>query len=451
MPLLSLWAISAGFAYYLAVGFANEAYDLHLANSADSVAARLRSDGSKILVDLPPAAQAILRHNNRDKFYYQIARKDGSRISGDAVLPEPSRHLESLQPMLRYAQVNGHEVRMARIRVDLPNYPDQTVLVQVAETLNSRRQLAGQILLSILIPQTILIALGAIAVWFGVSKGLSPLKSLEQALAARSQSDLTPIAASDAPTEVRPLVNAINGLLARLAEDIESQKRFVANAAHQFRTPLAALKTYIYYAKKLPADLKMKDVLNKIDTGTERMSHLSTKLLALAKAEPANCSSDRYERIDLNLIASEITAEFVPEATKRDLELNFSGSESPALVIGDPHNLAELTANLVENSVLHSAPGAKVSVAVTNGPSIRLSVQDNGPGIPVEERSRVFERFYRVLGTEASGSGLGLSIVKEIADSHKAVVAIDDGPNGVGTVVSVLFSSKEPGSARRHS
>jgi two-component system, OmpR family, sensor histidine kinase TctE len=441
VPLCLLWFISALVAFYLAVGFANSAYDHGLANSADSVAARLRSDGERILVDLPPAAQAILRHNDKDKFYFQILRKDGTRISGDSILPLPVSRLDAEQPIFRYAKLDGREIRMARIRVDVPKYPDEIVLVQVAETLNSRRELAHQILLSIVIPQMILIVLGALAVWRGVARGLAPLKRLEQALSVRSQLDLTPVASNNVPSEVRPLVNEINSLLGKLAEDIESQKRFVANAAHQFRTPLAALKTYIYYAKRLPSDKQMNEILDKIDSGMERMSHLSNKLLALAKTEPAN-RADRNQNVDLNYLVSEVTAALVPEATKKNVQLAFVGSDRPAIVYGDAHNLSELAGNLIENAVFYTDIGGEVAVSVSNGDEVRLVVHDNGRGIPERERDRVFERFYRLLGTDVPGSGLGLAIVKEIAAAHNAEVSIDTGTSGKGTVVTVVFASK---------
>ncbi|HEY9787678.1 MAG TPA: sensor histidine kinase N-terminal domain-containing protein, partial [Candidatus Obscuribacterales bacterium] len=361
VPLCVLWLISAAVAYYLAAGFANRAYDRLLINSADSVAARLKSDGDNIIVDLPPAAQAILRHNDRDKFYYQILRKDGTRIAGDAVLPGPIKRLATVQPVLRNAMLNGSEIRIARIRVDVPNYREQTVLVQVAETLTSRQQLAQQILLSIMLPQLLLIIFGATAVWRGVARGLAPLSTLEAALAARSQFDLTHVRESNVPQEVKPLVMSINNLLSRLADDIESQKRFVANAAHQFRTPLAALTTYIYCAKRLPADKQMNEVLDKIDAATSRMSHLANKLLALAKAEPAN-RSERYESVDLNYIVAEVTAGLVPQAASKNMELVFVGSDSPAIIQGDPQNLTELAANIIENAVLYTQYGGHVAV-----------------------------------------------------------------------------------------
>jgi two-component system sensor histidine kinase TctE len=437
-PLLVLGVVTATIAYFLAVGFANDAYDRELINSADSVAARLKSNGSKILVDLPPAAQAILRHNNRDKFYYQVIGHDGQRISGDAVLPGPFPNLDSERPIMRYAILNGEDVRVARLRVDMTNYVGGFVLVQVAETLHSRHQLAQQILLSIMVPQVILVLLGAFAVSRGVTKGLTPLERLAGVISSRSQYDLTLVSEAEAPNEVRPLIVAINELLLRLSGDIESQRRFVANAAHQFRTPLAALKTYIYCAKRLPSDKEMNTTLDKIDESTERMTHLSNKLLALAKAEPAN-RTEEFSHVDLNYIAADVTAGLVAEAAIMRQNLSFIGSDSPAIVYGDPHNLGELMANLIENAVFYSPVGAQIAVQIKTNERVTLLVQDNGPGIAKDERPRVFERFYRVLGTERTGSGLGLAIVREIALAHDAEVTISEGPCGKGTTIEVSF------------
>lgn len=441
IPLCLLWLITTTVAYFLAVNFANEAYDRQLLNSADSVVARLRSNGKTVWADLPAAAQAVLRYKNSDKFYYQITRQDGTRISGDK-LPEPLRNLHSRKPIFRYFKVDSHELRAVRIRVDVPNYTEQTVLVQAAETLNSRQQLATQIMLSIMIPQVILIILSGLAVWIGVTKGLLPLKTLEQDLNNRSSLDLTAIPETRVPAEVLPLVTAINDLIERLKKDIEMQQRFVANAAHQLRTPLAGLKTYIYAAKRLPSDQRMNAVLDQIDAGTDRMTRLANQLLALAKAEPTN-KSTRFERIDLNLIVSTVTADFVSEALVKNLELTFVGSESPALINGNTSDLTEITTNLLENAILYSQEGGHILVRVSNGAQVILSVQDDGPGIPPQERSRVFERFYRILGSEAPGSGLGLAIVKEVAVAHNADVSVGSGPTGKGTTVSLSFPTAQ--------
>lgn len=438
VPLCGIWLLSACGAYFLAEHFANITFERELLNSADSVIARLRSDPVKIWVDLPPAAQAILRHNNRDKIYYQVTKPDGTRLSGDAVLPSPRRPFDSPLPFFRYAKLNGEDIRIVRVRVKLPRNDDQIVLVQVAQTLNALREMTQQILLSIVIPQTFMIVLGALCVSFGVKRGLVPLLKIEKALSARSHFDLTPVESNEAPTEIKPLINAINILLDKLRQDIDQQQRFVANAAHQFRTPLAGLKTYIYAAKRLPADQKMMKMLEKIEAGLNRMTHLSNKLLVLAKADPQK-GTDNFKIIDLNFIASEMTADFVSEAVPKKMELSFVGSGKPAMIHGELSDLAELTSNLIENAVIYTQEGGNVTVRVSNGDAIRLTVQDDGPGIPLEERHKVFERFYRVLGTDIPGSGLGLPIVKEIAAAHHATVEIKESPSGKGTSVIVTF------------
>lgn len=439
LPLCTLWLATTAFAYFLAQGFANEAYDRQLLNAADSVAARLRSNGKKVWADLPPAAQAILRYKNIDKFYYQITRLNGSRISGD-ILPEPLSNLDSKKPLFRYFTVNSQKLRAVRIRVDVPNFDEGTVLVQAAETLHTRNKLGTQILLSIVAPQIVLILSSALAVWIGVARGLLPLKSLEAALSKRSRIDLTPVPEASVPQEVLPLVRAINDLLARLRKDIEMQQRFVANAAHQLRTPLAGLKTYIYAAKRLPAEMRMNALLDQIDAGTDRMARLANQLLSLAKAEPSN-KSTHYENIDLNLLVSSITADFVSEALLKGIDLCFIGSESPAIVHGSASDLTELTSNLIENAIIYSHEGGHVSVRIINEDKVSLLVQDDGPGIPSDEREKVFERFYRILGSDAPGSGLGLSIVKEIATTHNADVLLSTGSSDNGTLMTVSFPS----------
>ena len=438
-PLIAICVVTACLGYFLASSYANDTFDRELLNTADSVIARLRLDPIRVWVDMPPAAQAILRHNYRDKVYFQVLKRDGTRISGDAILPKPIGHLDATGPRFRNVKLNGEAMRMVRVKVDVPNVSDQSLLVQVAMTLNSRHQMTQHILLSIVVPQMILIMLGAFCVSFGVTRGLCPLRALEGDLAKRSPLDLTPITAQETPIEVRPLVDSINDLLTRLRDDIEHQRRFVANAAHQFRTPLAGLKTYIYAAKRLPSEEKMQSALERIEAGTDRMTHLANKLLVLAKAEPTGGGEDHYGKVDLNFVVSETTAEFAVEASPKNVELCFIGSDKPAVIYGEESDLGELVSNLIENAVLYTQPGGNVTVRVSNGDAVRLTVQDNGPGIPAEERERVFERFYRVLGTDTPGSGLGLPIVKEIATAHHAKVEIESGVLGIGTCVTVTF------------
>ncbi|MFA6210846.1 MAG: sensor histidine kinase N-terminal domain-containing protein [Candidatus Obscuribacterales bacterium] len=438
IPLCMLWLVSTIIAYYLAAGFADDAYDQQLLNSASSVAAQIESDGKDIIVDLPPAAQAIVRHSTQDKIYYQILDHRGQRISGDAIIPGPVNFLQTKPIAFRYASMNGQPVRIVRLRVNISFLPDKIAHIQVAETLHNRHHFTNKILLSIAFPQLLLILSGAIAIAIGVTRGLAPLNKLEIALASRSRLDLTPLEEETAPKEVQPLLRALNDLFSRLRDDIEAQQRFVANAAHQFRTPLAGLKTYVFAASQLPADQKMTEMLTHIDTGVERLSGLARKLLILAKSDPSN-QTHSYEITDLNSVATEIVEEFQIEALSRNICLKLTLAESPALILGDFSDLTELIANLVENAILYTPASGSVSVLIEANQQVTLIVEDNGPGIAEEHREKVFERFYRILGNCPSGSGLGLPIVKEIATAHGAIISLGIGQNERGTKISVIF------------
>lgn len=441
VPLSSLCVLCTAVAYLLASSFATGAYDKNLINTADSVAARIKSGpNGKFVVDLPPAALAVLRHTHSDdKLYYQVLTPNLDWLAGDP-LPTTRTQLDSNIPQLRYVKFNGDILRLARIRIPLPYPPHEIVLVQAAETLKGRTDLTHQILISILIPQLLLLIFGAIAVSFGVRKGLVPLAGLTSAVMDRSPVDLRPLDQTIAPVEAQPLAIAINDLLERLREDLETQRRFVANAAHQLRTPLAGIKTYVEIMQRAQGQSEStRNLLAQLDRGIDRMSHLVTRLLALAKAEPHAIFN--FCPVDLNTIASEATSDLINQALERHIELEFEPASERAMIDGDAANLKELVANLVENAILYSASGGRVCVSVTRDDGIALVVEDDGPGIPVEERERVFERFYRVLGSDVEGSGLGLAIVKEIATAHEATATLETGAGGKGTKAIVRFRS----------
>jgi two-component system sensor histidine kinase TctE len=272
---------------------------------------------------------------------------------------------------------------------------------------------------------------------------LRPLKEVERAVAARSPADLRELPADSAPREVQPLVIAINELLLRLQEDRAAQKRFVANAAHQLRTPLAGLKTQTDLASRYNDPDELHQSLANIRTSADRAARLVQQLLSLARVEPAVYAPPKHQQVNLNGIVREVTSELVPQALAKNIDLGFEGFEQPCLIMGDRENLYEMTVNLVENAILYTQSGGKVTVRLENLQQPRLVVDDNGPGIPAEERERVFERFYRTLGTSVSGSGLGLSIVQEIAEIHDAVVRLTSGPDGTGTSAIVQFPKIE--------
>jgi two-component system, OmpR family, sensor histidine kinase TctE len=305
--------------------------------------------------------------------------------------------------------------------------------------LQGREDLINHVLLGVVLPQLLLIILAAMAVWFGVARGLRPLRGLQDAVSSRSPSDLRPLVADAAPREVKPLVSAINDLLGRLREDRDAQKRFVANAAHQLRTPLAGLKTQTELAERNLGPEELRHTLRHIRTSVDRATRLVHQLLSLARVEPSAFKTNRLEPVDINCIARDATTELVPQALSKHIDLGFEGLPYPCVLMGDARALFELASNLIENAILYTQPGGKVTVLVESPERPRLLVEDNGPGIPEAEQELVFERFYRALGTSVDGSGLGLAIVREIAETHGASVRLSSRPDGTGTAASVQF------------
>jgi two-component system sensor histidine kinase TctE len=315
------------------------------------------------------------------------------------------------------------------------------VHILVAERVTVRDVFAREIILRMVLPQGMLILLAGLAVWYGVGRGLAPLSTLRKEIESRSHRDLSALPEEQAPQEVRPLIHAMNGLLARLGSAIEAQQRFIADAAHQLRTPIAGLKTQTELALRQtqPGDVQV--TLRQLQTATEQSTRLINQLLSLARAEPGARHEHAIERLDLARLARDTTTEWVPRALARKIDLGYDSGDNPAWVVGDSFLLGELLRNLLDNAIRFTQEGGQVTVRVAGrADAVVLSVEDNGPGIPDPERERVFERFYRVLGTGvAEGCGLGLAIVREIALSHHADVALATGAGGQGTVLRVTF------------
>jgi two-component system, OmpR family, sensor histidine kinase TctE len=438
--LFSLWIITTVLSLWLVSRFSADLFDRDLINSADSVVGRLRVKQEKVVVDLPPAAQAILKHDESDRLYYRVIGVDGKRISGDGDLPDPSPNLIVGEPKIVTGVILGRNVRLAEIKATVDDEDGQTVIVQFAETTNVRRLFEEKMLLSIALPQILVLALGAFAIWYGISRILTPLGLLQKQVANRSQVDLSPLSDDETPEEVYPLVKALNLLFKRLTDEIQAHQRFIANAAHQLRTPLAGLKTYSSIGKEMSDPKELQHIVHELDHGIDRASRMVAQLLALARADGGDPDIAKAKgQIDLNFLVSDAVAELVNQAVPKDIDLTYEWSDKPAIILGDQTGLKHLLANLIDNALSYCAPGDKVLVSVRQDTHVTLAVIDTGPGIPVEERNKVFERFYRINGNITSGSGLGLSIVKEVAAAHNATVSIELGPGGRGTSVLVEF------------
>ncbi len=444
-PLFVLWSVSTAVDYDIAKRFVNLAYDRALLEAAQDIGRQIRVINNQLYVDLPEVALQILQTRESGSLYYLVTGPDRSFVTGEPDLPPPADDAtEEAQDRVRYYDdvLHGREIRAVALRVPVqPGSGRGAAHIMVAERVTVRAEFAREILLRMVLPQGVLILLAGLAVWYGVGRGLAPLSTLREEIENRSHRDLSALPEEQAPQEVRPLIHAMNGLLARLGSAIEAQQRFIADAAHQLRTPIAGLKTQAELALRQTQLGDVQVTLRQLQTATEQSTRLINQLLSLARAEPGARREHAIERVDLARLARDTTSDWVPRALVRKIDLGYDGGDNVAWVVGDSFLLGELLRNLLDNAIRYTQEGGQVTVRVAGGAgAVVLSVEDNGAGIPDQERERVFERFYRVLGTGvAEGCGLGLAIVREIALSHHADVALATAAGGQGTVLRVTF------------
>jgi two-component system sensor histidine kinase TctE len=434
-PLLLLVAAGTFVSYRIALNAANKAYDAALLDPVLAIASHLHNSGKDIELDLPPIAIEALRIDTEDKVYYAVLGPSAERlIAGTARLPAPPEALHPGDHTFFDAKLEGERVRVAARAVEIDNAG--IAIVEVAETLIKRDKLVLELLVASAVPQVLIAFAAVVLLRLGIGQGLRPLARLRGEIAARSSKDLRPVPEQDKPEEVRSLVGALNQLLSRLNAAIASQQRFIANAAHQLRTPLAGLKTHAELARREPSTSELRSLLDMIAGETQRTSHLVNQLLTLARAEPGEGPSG--QPVNLHEIVGRDVRDWVQRALAKNIDLGFELED--AWTLGEPLLLRELAANLLDNALAYTQAGGSVTLrtAVTAGESV-VEVEDNGPGIPETERDKVFERFYRVAKTGGEGCGLGLSIVSEIAGRHNARVDLAQPPGGRGTLIRVAF------------
>ena len=470
-PLLLLWPMSIALTYAVAQGIANGPYDRELAELAQSLSRQVRITAPvglrgppTVSIQLPDAATSLLRRDDVDTVYYQVLGVRGEFLSGDFDLPVPDA--ETLQPdtALRFRDetVHGVPVRVAYLWLPGPGgQPKYAALVQVASTLDKRSQLATEIVKGVILPQFVILPVAVVLVWFALARGIRPLSDLQQRIRRRESTDLSPIAERDVPDEVVPLVRSINDLLVRLDASIGTQKQFLADAAHQLKTPLAGLRMQAELAERQidrgEGDAQsMKHTLHQIALSSQRAAHMVNQLLSMARAEDRG-QAVGWSDVDLAAATTDVVRDFVPQALERRIDLGYEDPAEPgrATLRGHPVLLRELVRNLVDNALRYTPPGGTVTARVVTDPFgqvLLLQVEDNGPGIPPTERENVFQPFYRTLGTEADGSGLGLSIVHQIVRQHGATITVEDAQtrpapgSGPGALFTVRFPLHPPDS-----
>ncbi len=441
-PLLLLWPVSLVLTWLVAQGIAGKPFDRALEYNARAMAQLITIRQGRANFSLPRPARELLRADDSDTIYYQVLGPRGELLSGEKDIPLPpgTDQLMLDDVRIRDDVVKGFDVKVAYLWVTLPIEGGQPALVQVAETLEKRSVLATEIVKGVMLPQFVILPLAVLLVWLALVQAIKPLNQLEERIRARKPDDLSPIDAEAVPMEVTPLVESVNDLLMRLTDSIATQKRFLADAAHQLKTPLAGLRMQAEMAQREGASAEdLKHSLRQIGRASIRATHSVNQLLALARAESSGAAMPRTV-CDLAELTMSVVRDCVPRALDKHIDLGYEGTQpgTPSCtVLGNATLLKEMVRNLVDNAINYTpssmeSPGVITARVLTDpfGRTLVLQVEDSGPGVPEAERELIFQPFYRALGTEADGSGLGLPIVLEIAHQHHASVSMEDARPG---------------------
>ena len=457
-PLLLLWPVSLVLTWLVAQGIAGKPFDRALEYNVGALAQLVTVNHNKAQFVLPLPARELLRADDSDAVYYQVLGTDGEYLSGEKGLPQP---FEDEKPVpgevrMRDDEFRGESIKVAYtwVKLDVPD--SKPALVQVAETMEKRSVLATEIVKGVMLPQFVILPLAVLLVWLALVQAIKPLNHLEERIRARSPDDLSPLDAEAVPLEVAPLVSSVNDLLMRLKDSVATQKRFLADAAHQLKTPLAGLRMQADLAQREGANAEdLKQSLRQIGRSSIRATHTVNQLLALARAESSGTAMSQ-QPCNLVRLTMEVVRDCVPRAMDKHIDVGYEGAEpvdGDVTMQGNPTLLKEMVRNLMDNAINYTPSNADkpgvITARVLKDPFSKvlvLQVEDSGSGIPAAERELVFQPFYRVLGTEADGSGLGLPIVVEIARQHQASVAVEDsrpGQSPPGTCFTVRFG--QPG------
>jgi two-component system sensor histidine kinase TctE len=439
---VALFGVGGLACYAFAVHYANNVYDGWLFDSVKSLALVVERTDRGVTLDLPQSALRLFVWDVADTTYYRVLGSRSGFIAGrrdfpDA--PQDGRALADYQGAALFDSfIDGGAVRVAMLRLP-PDQFGETVTVQVAETKNKRRKLAREVLASVLLPQVVLIGAAALMLWFGIRRGLAPLGGLAERLQAQDHRQLQPLAGDDVPLEVQPLTLALNDLLARLDSAQAAQRRFVADSAHQLRTPLTSLKLNMEQALQDASgagDARLEEsvipVLRECARAVDRVSRLSNQLLLLARAEPDAIATTPFERLDLAALARTVGADWVPRALQRNIDISLAVPGQPVAVSGNPVLLSEALNNLLDNAIKYHPGNGRISIEVGAQPQPSVRVADDGPGIPPDLREQVLKRFFRVDRSGRDGSGLGLAIVQEIVRAHGGALVLGEGLDGRG-------------------
>ncbi len=458
-PTVVLIITAGAVAYSSAKWVVRSAYDGNLLNLAQAIATHVHAEPDGLTLTMSPEVEAVLRTDAIDRIYFRVRDQSGRLLGGDAELPvlEDGDNLSTIpvpyaplardtagaRPVAPYIRPlfgdlihAGEPIRAVKL---FRSNEAGGFYIMVAETLGKRDEAIDRLVIGFAWAGALLLISAGVAARFGIPSGLAPLERLEDSLRTRSGADLSPIDLAGVPDEVREVVNALNGLLERLRTANAQQREFLQDAAHQLRTPLAGLQMQLELLEVRPDDATARVRLRQ---SVARVTRLANQLLALARAEAGGRLIADASEVDLAALVDAMVEDWVDRADARGIDLGID--RTPLRVQGDPTLLQELIANLMDNALKYCGANGRVTLRCSrDGEAAVIEVSDDGPGIPREVREQVFERFYRHFGATTGGSGLGLSIAREIVLSHGGRISIDDGePNsrgGRGTCVRVVL------------
>ena len=441
-PLAALLLINAFFTYRSALDAVNQAYDRTLTASVRAIGERTHSLAGRIQVDIPYAAFEGFEDDAAERIFHAVFDPAGGLVTGYADLRPPQLPDEGGTVRIFDLPYAGETVRMAAMRKRLYDPAlagGDAVLIVFAETTGARRALARDLFVASLQRQSLLVAVGALLVLAALGTAFRPLLRIRDHIRTRDEEDLTPVRLERVPSEIAPLVDAINHHMERLSAMLAARRRFLADAAHQIRTPLAVLTTQAEYGLRQTEPEEMLETFASLLRSTRAARRLANQMLTLSHAEAVNGVIGERAPFDLAGLVKEVAMELAPLALKRDIDLAYEGIGHALTLEGNAPMLREMVSNLIDNAIRYSPPDSAVTVAVAAfDDQAMVSVCDQGPGIPAAERERVFHRFYRILGQgDREGSGLGLAIVREIAMAHGGRVSLRDGEGGRGLCVEV--------------
>ncbi|MDR2013293.1 MAG: sensor histidine kinase N-terminal domain-containing protein [Rhodanobacter sp.] len=442
VPMALAWLGSGVLIYVLALHYVNINYDRSLIDSTHALVRMIRSDSGT--QELSPQVRILMENDTTDPNYYTIHSLHHGVLAADLDLPLPSPPPPvDGPPQLNSVVVDNHSLRVASLAVADKSSGD-TIIVSVAETLRERRSLAREILIGTLPIVLILIVLVLALVWVGVSRGLRLLDPLTEQIAVRRARDLSALDQSLVPIEIRPLTQTIDALFARLRDLLELQERFIADAAHQLRTPLAGLRMQAERALADPRPESVRNALAHVERLSAGAGRAAGQLLTLARAQRSADDDAPTSVVDLAPLARACVGDRVPDALAAHVDLGYEGPTQGAYVAGDGVMLREALVNLIDNALNYAGENGAITVSVAaEPPMVALAVEDSGPGVAEEWWPRLGERFFRPPGSLREGSGLGLAIVRRIAARHGASVAFDRGHAELGLRVTLRFPARD--------